>query len=183
MIFTGPNNTEHNGFTLIELLVVIAIISLLSSSVLASLSGTRESAKTARLVSDFKQIEKGIVLWMDANGDVQFPPDGKYTGSNNPTIQEVADNSQLSEYLDAVPDPPFGNTYIYDYDGNEFSCGDPWHRGANISTGNVPSNVKKEVNSIIEGDTDSNGNQDLDCGRVRANSNGLLYNLSMDGDL
>jgi len=170
------------GFTLIELLVVISIISLLSSAVLSSLSGARESAKTTRLVSDFKQIEKAFILWMDANGRTQYPNETIF-GSSNPTLEQAVQNTDLSEYLNAIPDPPFGNTYIYDYDSNQFSCGKTWSRGANIFVRNVPSDVKKEVNRIIEDDTDSSGNQDLDCGRVRASGNWLAYSLSMDGDL
>ena len=57
---------KHNkGFTLIELLVVIAIIGLLSSIVLVSLQGARESARDARRLSDMRQILLALQLYYD----------------------------------------------------------------------------------------------------------------------
>ena len=59
---------NSRGFTLIELLVVIAIIGILSSVVLASLNGARESARDARRQSDLSQIRTGMTLYKDAEG-------------------------------------------------------------------------------------------------------------------
>jgi len=57
------------GFTLIELLVVVAIISLLSSVVLASLSGARESARDVRRKQDLRQIKRALHAYRNDNGD------------------------------------------------------------------------------------------------------------------
>ena len=54
------------GFTLIELLVVIAIIGLLSTIVVASLSTVRKKARDTKRVADFKSLELGMELYLDA---------------------------------------------------------------------------------------------------------------------
>ncbi|PSO45148.1 MAG: hypothetical protein BRC25_03040 [Parcubacteria group bacterium SW_6_46_9] len=181
----GYLSTEESaGFTLIELLVVIAIISLLSSIVLASLSGVRKNAKTKRLVSDFKQFEKAFTLWMDANGRTQYPNETIF-GSGNPSLEQAVQNTDLSEYLNSVPEPPFGNTYRFDNDEDVFSsCGDVENHGVNIFAYSVPDSIQREVNRVIEDDRKANGKQDLDCGRMRTNSNNaFLYSLSNDGNI
>lgn len=53
---------HSRGFTLIELLVVVAIIGLLSTVVLASLSGARAKSRDARRLSDLKQIATAIAI-------------------------------------------------------------------------------------------------------------------------
>jgi len=55
---------RKKGFTLIELLVVISIIGLLSSVVLASLSGTRKKARDAVRKSDLKQLQLALNLYL-----------------------------------------------------------------------------------------------------------------------
>jgi type II secretory pathway pseudopilin PulG len=49
--------------------VVIAIISLLSSAVLASLSGARESARDTRRATDFEQLRTALELYYNDNGN------------------------------------------------------------------------------------------------------------------
>lgn len=62
---------KNKGFTLIELLVVIAIISLLSSIVLSSLNSVRMKARDATRLSDMRQIQLALDLYLDSNG--QYP--------------------------------------------------------------------------------------------------------------
>ncbi len=51
------------GFTLIELLVVIAIIGLLASTVLASLSGARETARDTTRLSQARELTKALEIY------------------------------------------------------------------------------------------------------------------------
>jgi prepilin-type N-terminal cleavage/methylation domain-containing protein len=61
-------NNRGKGFTLIELLVVVAIIGVLSSVVLASLNSARAKARDAKRMSDIKQIQNAIELYIVNNG-------------------------------------------------------------------------------------------------------------------
>lgn len=88
-----------SGFTLIELLVVIAIIGILSSVVLASLNGARESSRDARRQTDLTQIRTGLALYRDSNGG--YPAD-LYT--------DLAGSDAMTQ----VPtDPDDGSNYAY----------------------------------------------------------------------
>ena len=106
---TTTAQKEKAGFTLIELLVVIAIIGLLSSVVLASLSGARESARDARRASDFNQLRTAIELY--------FTDTGEYPGAgyNDGQISENCSSNQLYQdlvgggYLASMPTDPSEN--------------------------------------------------------------------------
>ena len=129
------------GFTLIELLVVISIIGLLSSVVLASLSGARESARDARRQQDVRQIQTAIELYMnDHNGN---PPtaatSGRWwyvshydTSTNTEHLDWDVLENELSPYIDSLPEDPVNEwplTYYYstqayylcpEYDGDSY---------------------------------------------------------------
>lgn len=163
-----------HGFTLIELLVVIAIISLLSSIVLASLSGARERARITRMVSDLKQIETSMVMWMQGEGMTQWPTEGSLSGDDLP-VSDIVNQTTLGQYLNSVPEPPFGNYYGYDNNGDSFSCGGYTAAGVLLLVNGVSSDLIAEINKIVDGDND------LSCGKVRQySSGGLRYMLSAD---
>lgn len=61
-----PSN--RGGFTLVELLVVISIISVLASTVLASLSQSREKSKVAKAQQELTELRNAIYLLIDDTG-------------------------------------------------------------------------------------------------------------------
>lgn len=61
------NPPVQKGFTLIELLVVIAIIGVLAGLLLPALSKARDRAKTAKCISNVKQISYGFAMYGDDN--------------------------------------------------------------------------------------------------------------------
>lgn len=70
LLTNGKKQNGNRGFTLIELLVVIAIIGILSSIVLASLSGPRDRAKDTAIQAMVSQIRSAAeVYYVDSYGD------------------------------------------------------------------------------------------------------------------
>lgn len=92
---------SKEGFTLIELLVVIAIIGLLSSVVLASLSGARESARDTRRVQDFRQLRTAVNMHLNDTGS--YPGGGDEQVSENCTgtslYQDLVDGGYLQSMI------------------------------------------------------------------------------------
>jgi len=83
--YSDPTEAPSRGFTLIELLVVISIISLLSSAVLSSLSGTRESAREVSILSSLDNANTQATLYYNQNGS--------YDGlCNDDKIQDIIDS-------------------------------------------------------------------------------------------
>jgi len=96
-------NSRYNGFTLIELLVVISIISLLSSVVLSSLSGKRESAHIATIKRQVNAMKQAALQYQIENG--QWAPDAYWDAT--PVF--------VPEYIAKWPDGPRCIEYDYNH--------------------------------------------------------------------
>ena len=67
------------GFTIIELLVVIGIIAVLLAALLPMVSGSRDSALTAKCKNNMHSLAQGVISWAQANGEHgHFPAAGMY---------------------------------------------------------------------------------------------------------
>ena len=66
-----PSTTSQKkqGFTLIELLVVIAIIAILAALLLPALASAKESARSAKCLSNMRQVGLGIYMYKDDHED------------------------------------------------------------------------------------------------------------------
>jgi type II secretion system protein G len=102
------------GFTLIELLVVIAIIGILSSVVLASLNGARESSRDARRQTDLNQVRTSLALYRDECG--QFPAT---SGTVSSTLSASGCSQTLGDFMSSVPSDPSADGNLYLYSGTE----------------------------------------------------------------
>ena len=122
---------RKKGFTLIELLVVISIIGLLSSVVLASLSGTRKKARDSVRKSDLKQLQLALNLYLSNH-------DGKF-----PTEQLIYDTSRgcSSNVLTCNPYYSLGVN-----DGGN-GWGNVSEAGVVVSEGLIPALPKDPINS------------------------------------
>ncbi len=169
--------TCNRGFTLIELLVVVAVIGLLSSIALASLSSAREKAAVASTITNFKQVEKALLLLADEEGISTWWQETSFCPSNCDISFMIEDTNRLGKFLPLAPTPPIGTNLHYDNDLDSFACGSggPVYQGVNLGIRNVSMEFAQKVSVEIDGDND------LLCGRIRWDPSGdgsLFYNIA-----
>ncbi|PSO45757.1 MAG: hypothetical protein BRC25_01080 [Parcubacteria group bacterium SW_6_46_9] len=148
---------HSSGFTLIELLVVIAIISLLSSAVLASLSGARANARDTRRRQDMQQIQTAIEQYRLDNSHIP----GQGSGCNTTNGRHLSNESfcvvnELKDYFGgSVPtDPKSGNSgFYYAYDPYHWDSEDICDgSAAAISVNRLETNSSKDRETTKGGD-------------------------------
>jgi len=76
---------RDRGFTLIELLVVIAIIAVLAALLLPALARAKEQSKSARCLSNLRQLAISATLYADENQQVLPWSEKHWTAPSNPT--------------------------------------------------------------------------------------------------
>ncbi len=99
---------RRRGFTIVELLVTIAIIAILSATVLAAVTTSRQKARDAKRVSEMSSIRKALELYQQ---DKLSYPQTIPTGYLGPDA--VFEYLATGGYLRAVPHPTLGTSYIY----------------------------------------------------------------------
>jgi prepilin-type N-terminal cleavage/methylation domain-containing protein/prepilin-type processing-associated H-X9-DG protein len=90
------------AFTLVELLVVIAVLGILASLLLPALSRAKEAGRSAKCISNLRQIGIALNLWVGDNDnkmpvmrDAPVPP-------NAPVGPEPSPDMVLSNYVSGV---------------------------------------------------------------------------------
>jgi len=120
------NKKQNKGFTLIELLVVIAIISLLSTTVMASLNQARQKSRDAKRILDMKAIQIALEMYYN---DHDGYPNYSWRSECNTGGGLAANNvipGLVPTYLGKMPSAPMMNKtanidcYVYHSDGKDY---------------------------------------------------------------
>jgi len=81
------------GFTLIELLVVISVIGILTTLLMANVSGVRERGRDAQRKSDVNQIQKAMEIYKNSQATPVYPATSGWRealeGGANPTMKNA----------------------------------------------------------------------------------------------
>jgi len=137
------------GFTLIELLVVIAIIGILSSVVLASLNGARESSRDARRQTDLNQVRTSLALFRDECGE--FPDSGNQVTEG---LTNANCSTTLGDHMSQVPEDPSSGQYGYASNG----ANDAYCLAASLEADSVPSDSASSSDSVCNNASASEDN-------------------------
>ena len=101
----SDKRSNQQGFTLIEVMVVMIIIGLLAGIVGPNVLGALGKANTKKIEADFANISTALKLYKLDHY--------KYPDSDEGLGALTSDSGSGTGYMDAVPDDPWGNPYIY----------------------------------------------------------------------
>ena len=98
-LFKTNRQKPKKAFTLIELLVVIAIIGILASVVVVNVGSAREKAKVGKAVSDMKEIDTAVNMFLNDTG--VYPGDCGLlcTAANDPFINNLGVSGWSGPYI------------------------------------------------------------------------------------
>lgn len=107
---------RRKAFTLIELLVVILILAILAALIVPRVVGRTDDAKRAKAAADIQTLRSAITAFkVDTD---RFPE----TEEGLQALREEPADARnwRGPYLDrAIPTDPWGNEYVYEYNGSD----------------------------------------------------------------
>jgi len=113
--YSNAKSQRERGFTLIEILVVMAIIAMLAIMVAPNLFRQQAGAMRDAALSQISSLEAALDMYrLDMN---EYPDSLEALMEN-----ESGSASWNGPYMRrAIPRDPWGNDYVYDSDGREFT--------------------------------------------------------------
>ena len=113
--FENQSFAEERGFTLIEILVVMAIIGMLAIMVAPNIFNQQAGAQIDAALSQISSLEAAL--------DTYRLDVGEYPDSLEGLRENISGRAAWNgPYLRrGVPLDPWGNEYVYDADGREFT--------------------------------------------------------------
>lgn len=180
-------NSRKSGFTIVELIVVIVVIAILATITLVSYNIIRDRAKATAIASEITKVEEAFHLMASDQFVGEWWRDNEFTGYGNPYFADIIastdpDAMLFKKYIPDVPTVSGMNiTWAYDNDKDEADASGCYNGTNNGWTAVVlvvyP--LDKALQQLIDDDIDDG---DLNCGRVREDSNDsrMLYQLSFN---
>ena len=168
---------KRPGFTLIELLVVVGIIGLLATLAVVQLGRSRDRAKAAQVLANFKAIESSLLQYREDQMITEWWTEGVIASGHHDFSYIVA-NTGMRNYLPTAPLYDGSVDYHYDNDGDNFDpdrdgCGN-FSNGVNLSVQTYDDSMANELDRLFD---NADG---LNCGRIHyyAPLGVLVYKLS-----
>jgi general secretion pathway protein G len=107
MGFQRKKNRRRRGMTLIEIIVVVTILAMIAAAVTVAVIPQLEGAKRTTAYSDIKSIEQGLKTY--------YVKKNKYPDTSL-GLKGLVDE----QILDKMPKDPWGNDYVYLYEGGKY---------------------------------------------------------------
>lgn len=112
---------KQEGFTLIEIMVVILILGLLATLVVQSLRGATDKAKRTKAMADIAELKTALDRYYIDIGSYPTSDQGLAALVNPPGSQTDPTGGSDAGYIKRIPNDPWGNPYVYQSDGTNYS--------------------------------------------------------------
>lgn len=111
----------RRGFTIVELLIVIVVIAILAAITVVAYTGIQNRARATGFTDAIRKVEKAFQLKAVADQRNVYWNESEL-GGVNPLISTIITNTNLKDYLPAIPEVSgmSGIRWNYDNDGDTY---------------------------------------------------------------